>query len=498
MTDRTQTRPYAATSAPEKAAWVERVRRAMPGPLRREKPREAREAALLRERGTPEHLIGPVALIPELLAANSAPRPVPFERLAAMQHEGAWTDVAAKAKRLVQSGQVTVLRNAPTHVMAHVIGDHGEYDCEISRHDPASSVIEQWNCECPWAQYAFDRTRKWKHLEGRVCSHVLAAYWKARSTPLDTEEVAPGQGAAPGQRGPTPDQLKLWQEGEKEPPRDVTRWQPGEPPPEEAAEPTEAPQPLPTQPAQPPIPPPPPPAAPPAPVPGTTPLVTGPQPQTPVVPPPSPVSQPAPQLQQLQLFDITRPIGQQPYPQAPAVSVPGKTPPTPGNPVQFPGTFSHFVPVVSVRLSDFVYAAAPDVEGFLDGGGRTVALANDVALELSGGKIPVPGAEPYDLSDEGVPIYRVADLGYNPATGRRENADVNALQGAPEQSGTFATARRGTRATVIDYDPALKMVYVFVPIDYQGQDVRLHPHAMKGWVDYSDVKPSAGRDPFRR
>ena len=78
-----------------------------------------------------------------------------------------------------------------------------------------------------------------------------------------------------------------------------------------------------------------------------------------------------------------------------------------------------------------------------------------------------------------VPIYRVADLGWNPETGRRENADVNRLQGAPAQTGTFATARKGKRAQVIDWDPALKMVYVFVPIDYQGQDVRLHPHAMK-------------------
>jgi hypothetical protein len=432
------------------------------------------------------------AAFEELVRAVLAPDALPFERLAAIQHQARWADVAAKAKRLVQSGQVTILRNAPTHVMAHVIGDHGEYDCEISRHDPNSSVIEQWICECPWAQYAFDRTRKWKHLEGRVCSHVLAAYWRAKATPIDTEGEE-GYLPAPGQRqGPIPGQEELLPE-EKEAPRDVVPgWRQGpteeevqeEPPPEPAA--------APTQPAIPPT------TRPPA-QPATTPLVTGPAPQTPVVPP-APVSQPTkPQYQQLELFDITRPIGQQPLPAATPVSVPGKTPPTPGNPVQFPGTFSHFAPVIRVHSSEFVYADASGVAAYLEGGGRYVALTEDVALELVGGKIPVPGAQPYDYSAEGVPLYRVADLGWNPELGRRENADENALQGAPEQTGTYATARRGSRATVLDYDPGTKMAYLFVPLHYQGQDVRLHPHGMRGWVDFSDLRPSErGGDPARR
>jgi len=425
------------------------------------------------------------SLLDRLVEAAVRPDPLPFEVVAAMQHEAAWVDVAAKAKRLVMNGQVTVLRNAPTHVMAHVIGDHGEYDCEISRHDPNSSVIEQWNCECPWAQYAFDRTRKWKHLEGRVCSHVLAAYWRARQTPLDTEgeEVAP----QPGQRAPQP-AIPGMEPGEA--PREVQR-RPmeteGVPPPEEAA-------PIPTQPAQPPLPAPAPPAAPPA----ATPPVVGPPPQMPVVPP-SPVSVPtAPQHEQLQLFDITRPIGQQPYPSATPVSVPGKTPPTPGNPIAFPGTFSHFAPVIRVRSSRFVWADADPTELYLRDGGRYVSLVTDQALELSGGKIPVPGAQPFDVSSEGVPIYRVADLGWNPETGRRENADVNALQGAPEQTGTYGTARAGQRAEVLDWDPALQMAYLLLPVGYQGQDVRLHPHAMKGWVDLKDLRPAPGRDPARQ
>jgi hypothetical protein len=38
--------------------WLEQVRAAL-GPYRRERPRDPEKARLLRERGTPEHLIGP-------------------------------------------------------------------------------------------------------------------------------------------------------------------------------------------------------------------------------------------------------------------------------------------------------------------------------------------------------------------------------------------------------------------------------------------------------
>lgn len=40
------------------AAWVARVNACLP-PYERRRPRDAEEAELLRERGTPEHLIGP-------------------------------------------------------------------------------------------------------------------------------------------------------------------------------------------------------------------------------------------------------------------------------------------------------------------------------------------------------------------------------------------------------------------------------------------------------
>jgi hypothetical protein len=118
-----------------------------------------------------------------------------------MTKEGNWTDIMGKAKRLIQSNQVQLLRNGYSNIVAHVVGDHGEYNCEISREDPDSRAITQWQCECPWDQYAFQRTRKWKKYEGRPCAHVLATYWKSLSTPLDEDNVPVGPGGSPS---PTP------------------------------------------------------------------------------------------------------------------------------------------------------------------------------------------------------------------------------------------------------------------------------------------------------
>lgn len=411
---------------------------------------------------------------------------VSFERLGAMQHQAAWSDVAAKAKRLVQDGAVTILRNAPHHVMAHVRGDHGEYNCEISRHDPSSQVIEQWQCECPWAQFAFDRTRKWKKLEGRVCSHVLGAYWKAKSTPLDMSDQDEGFAPGPGQmKGQQPGQESIPGMPFAAPDTDQRTFDPGdegegapaagELP--EGAEPTVGPG----------IGPKPGPDA----IPHTDDLTVPKQPETPFGTEPKAT----PQYEQLHLFDVTAPPGMQPTPQAPPVSIPGGRPPTPGNPIAFPGTFSHFIPVMTLRTSSFITAGDKLTDYFdLQRSARKpiyVTLANLVTLELSGGKIPVPGAQSYGTSNEGVPLYNVLSLGYNPETGMRENADVNALQGAPEQTGTYTDVSPGRRAEVIDFDSSLKMAYVVVPLNYpEGGDVRLHPHSLKGWVDYKDIRPA--------
>jgi hypothetical protein len=51
--------------------------------------------------------------------------------------------------------------------------------------------MTQWQCECPWDQYAWQRTRQWKKYEGRPCAHVLATWWASKMAPLD-EDAHPG------------------------------------------------------------------------------------------------------------------------------------------------------------------------------------------------------------------------------------------------------------------------------------------------------------------
>ena len=102
-----------------------------------------------------------------------------------------WGDIEAGAKRLIQGGKVHILRNGAQFIASHVEGDHGDYECEVQRLDPNSKSISLWHCTCPYDQYAWGRTRKWKRLEGRPCKHILATYWTSLSMPLD-EEIGPG------------------------------------------------------------------------------------------------------------------------------------------------------------------------------------------------------------------------------------------------------------------------------------------------------------------
>jgi hypothetical protein len=136
----------------------------------------------------------------ELGAAGYRQASFTFDGSEDLRKTAAWPDIMAKAKRLIQSGNVRILRNGFNIIAAHVVGDHGEYNCDISRDDPSSRAITQWTCECPWDQYAWQRTRKWKKYEGRPCAHVLAAYWQSLATPLDDYD--------PNQHGPLPNGQK--------------------------------------------------------------------------------------------------------------------------------------------------------------------------------------------------------------------------------------------------------------------------------------------------
>lgn len=109
---------------------------------------------------------------------------------------GDWNDLMDKARRLRNDQQVQITVNQPDHVVGTVQGDHGTYQTEIWRDDPSSQAITMWDCECPWSQYSWGRTRQWKKYEGRPCAHTLALFWAAQAQPpagADQQQPAPEQ-----------------------------------------------------------------------------------------------------------------------------------------------------------------------------------------------------------------------------------------------------------------------------------------------------------------
>lgn len=115
--------------------------------------------------------------------------------------EADYNAVRNKAKRLKDGGQVILTVNEVNAVEAQVRGDHGEYEVSILRQNPADNRITQWSCTCPWGRYAFNRSRKWKYLEGRMCSHSMATMYASWSAPLTS---APQQTLFNQQLPPTP------------------------------------------------------------------------------------------------------------------------------------------------------------------------------------------------------------------------------------------------------------------------------------------------------
>lgn len=145
-----------------------------------------------------------------------------------------WTEVQDKAKRLIQEGNVQILRNGYKNIVAQVKGDHGTYPVEIFRQDPNSRAMTGSDCECDWGSFQnTPRTRQWKQYQDRPCAHILAAWWQAQATPIDEQADPRGPG---GPQGDPFNQMPAgWsQQGLKQPPpggqgqlMDVAPAQPG-------------------------------------------------------------------------------------------------------------------------------------------------------------------------------------------------------------------------------------------------------------------------------
>jgi 2'-5' RNA ligase len=246
------------------------------------------------------------------------------------QKTAGWNEIMEKAKRLIMSGNVTMLRNGYNVIAGHVVGDHGEYNVEIGRDDPSSRAITTWTCECPWDQYAWQRTRQWKKYEGRPCSHVMALYWTSLSTPLD-EDISPNQPQQPPLPGMPPG---------------------GHGAPAPSGQPQLAPN-APTPPGSP---------MPPSPMQQQGDQIIG-QPtpaQAPLSQPPgSPDVLPPSPMEQLQMLQPPVPgttPGGMPAPPG-AVSVPGAKMPSPFNPIQYPGGTYSKIAAEEFQNGDIVRAA---------------------------------------------------------------------------------------------------------------------------------------------
>jgi len=129
-----------------------------------------------------------------------------------------WNEVQEKAQNLVQQGSVSIIHNTSTKVEGSVLGNpHNDrprrrYRSAFTRESPDSPVLKSWSCfiegsdePCPWFLYNRDRTRQYKHLEGRPCSHTTALWMASKSAPLEEiEPFAEGAPEAPTPPAPTP------------------------------------------------------------------------------------------------------------------------------------------------------------------------------------------------------------------------------------------------------------------------------------------------------
>lgn len=102
----------------------------------------------------------------------------------------AWKDVNEKAVRIRRDGGVRIISDAGGKVTAEVRGDNGLYTTAIQR---AGKGVAVWECSCPWSKYAWDRSQKWKRLEGRKCAHATALLYEMQSNEMfggEIEEIA--------------------------------------------------------------------------------------------------------------------------------------------------------------------------------------------------------------------------------------------------------------------------------------------------------------------
>lgn len=105
--------------------------------------------------------------------------------------EGAWRDVAAKAKRLRREGAIEVEDMSHDRIYAKVHGDNGIYDTMIStggQYGQVGQGVSNWRCSCDWGKWAFKRQFT---FVGRLCSHAYAALQEMQSHRIKSDPEHP-------------------------------------------------------------------------------------------------------------------------------------------------------------------------------------------------------------------------------------------------------------------------------------------------------------------
>jgi 2'-5' RNA ligase len=120
----------------------------------------------------------------------------PYERTASFRFHftATWTSVREKAKRIRSEGGVNIVASPDPrspYIVANVKGDHGTYECTIMR-APGRKTVAMWECGCDWSKYAWGRSGRWKRLEGRPCSHVVALIYEAQSQEMFGGDISVG------------------------------------------------------------------------------------------------------------------------------------------------------------------------------------------------------------------------------------------------------------------------------------------------------------------
>ena len=104
----------------------------------------------------------------------------------------AFKDVQQKAKKIRQSGGVRIVSANNGVVAAEVQGTNNVYNVEINM--AYGTNTKTATCSCPWNAYRYERSERFKSLEGRSCAHILATLYEIQAQNMSAGQVSESEG----------------------------------------------------------------------------------------------------------------------------------------------------------------------------------------------------------------------------------------------------------------------------------------------------------------